>query len=228
MVELKTKMNNQKSKHYKTEISGLADYFTIAQPCESELRVKDSRFIAWIAPAADRAQAEAFIVQRGRGFADATHNCFALRIGTGDLLATRTSDANEPAGTAGRPMLQALEARRLTNVAAVVTRYFGGTKLGTGGLIRAYSRAMFEVLDLAKLIPFFETCRLHLLYRSHNSAAVERAMRMFSAISLEGAFGTEIRRLVEVRQDQQSDFESTLLDLSGGRVKIEISLPGNP
>ncbi|MGH7492365.1 MAG: IMPACT family protein [bacterium] len=201
----------------------MADYFTIAQLCETDLRVKDSLFVAWIAPAASRAQAEELITQRSRACADATHNCFALRTGMGEQLAVRSSDANEPAGTAGRPMLQALEARRLTNVAAVVTRYFGGTKLGTGGLIRAYSKVMFDLLDRARLIPFFETCRLCLVYQYPDSPAVERAMRKFEVLSIEEIFGAEIRRLVEVRKDHQADFESALLDLSAGRVEIEIN-----
>jgi uncharacterized YigZ family protein len=199
----------------------LADQFTIAEPCEAELRVKNSHFIAWIAPAASREQAEELIAQRCRGFADATHNCFALRTGTGEKLLARASDANEPAGTAGRPMLQALEARRITNVAAVVTRYFGGTKLGTGGLIRAYSSSMFAVLDSATLVPFFETCRLRLGYHYPDSAAVEKAMRKFAAVSVEEDFGAGITRVVEIRKESQIEFQEMLLDLSAGKVKFE-------
>ncbi len=118
-------------------------------------------------------------------------------------------------------MLRALEARRVTNVAAVVARYFGGTKLGTGGLIRAYSGAMFAVLDAATLLSFFETLRFSLVYQYPDSGAVDKAMRKFGATVMEEKFGAEIRRVIEIRKEHEVDFQRTIEDLSAGRVDIQ-------
>ena len=117
--------------------------FTPIQPVEAQLVIKHSRFIAWLISIANRAAAEESLEARYKKFPDATHHCFAWRIGFDNELQAFSSDAGEPSGTAGKPILQALESRRLTNVVCVVTRYFGGTKLGTGGLMRAYSAAAF-------------------------------------------------------------------------------------
>jgi len=198
----------------------LADYFTLALARVVESRVKDSRFVAWISPADSREQAEKLIAQRSRDFAGATHHCFALRLGMGDQLVARSSDAGEPAGSAGRPILQALEARRVTNIAAVVSRYFGGTKLGVGGLIRAYGGATFAALDAATLHPFFAACKLQLRYQYPDSAAVEKVLHKFSAVTLAESFGTIVQRRVLVRQTEEAAFRMMLQDLSAGRIWI--------
>ena len=112
-----------------------------------ETRVSNSRFITTLAPVFTVDQARAFI-QRVRGeFSDASHNVPAFVIGQGESVITHCSDAGEPSGTAGRPMLAVLQGSGLGDVVAVVTRYFGGTRLGTGGLVRAYSGAVRSVVD---------------------------------------------------------------------------------
>jgi uncharacterized YigZ family protein len=121
---------------------------TIAAAVENELVVKKSRFIARIEPVADAAEADVVIAGIRKRFWDARHNCSAMVTGLlGDQA--RSSDDGEPSGTAGTPMLEVLRRRELTDVVAVVTRYFGGVKLGAGGLVRAYSTAVSEALDLA-------------------------------------------------------------------------------
>lgn len=124
---------------------------TIAAPVESELVIKKSRFIARVAPIASSVEADAVIADAKKRFWDARHNCSAQVTGVrGDRA--RSSDDGEPSGTAGVPMLEVLRRRELTDVVAVVTRYFGGIKLGAGGLVRAYSTAVSEALDLATLV----------------------------------------------------------------------------
>jgi len=124
---------------------------TIAAAVENELIVKKSRFIARIEPVSDAAEADAVIAGIRKRFWDARHNCTAMITGLlGDQA--RSSDDGEPSGTAGIPMLEGLRRRELTDVVAVVTRYFGGVKLGAGGLVRAYSTAVSEALDLATLM----------------------------------------------------------------------------
>ena len=126
-------------------------YHSIATEVSEELVVKGSRFIAHADTVSAQEQAENYVAGISAKFHDATHNCFAYKIGLGDQAVFRYSDAGEPSGTAGRPIYQAIEARDLTNVAVVVTRYFGGTKLGTGGLIHAYSEVALGALQRAEV-----------------------------------------------------------------------------
>ncbi|MEX0159477.1 MULTISPECIES: YigZ family protein [unclassified Microbacterium] len=124
---------------------------TIAAPVEHELVIKKSRFIATVEPVTSVEDADAVIARLRKQWWDARHNCSAMVTGLlGDQA--RSSDDGEPSGTAGVPMLEVLRRRELTDVVAVVTRYFGGVKLGAGGLVRAYSTAVSEALDLASLV----------------------------------------------------------------------------
>jgi uncharacterized YigZ family protein len=126
-------------------VTGYPD--TIAAPVTHELIIRKSRFIAHLAPVSSVAEAEQVIAGIRKRYWDARHNCVAMVTGlTADQA--RSSDDGEPAGTAGAPMLAVLQRRNLTDVVAVVTRYFGGIKLGAGGLIRAYSGAVGEAADL--------------------------------------------------------------------------------
>lgn len=195
--------------------------YTIAAACEAELRVKDSRFVAWLAPAQSREQAEALIAGRAQQFAEARHNCHAFRLGLGEQLLAHSSDAQEPSGSAGRPMLQALAAHRLTNLVAVVSRYFGGTKLGIGGLMRAYSGAVQAAIARATLVPSHPRICLRLNYAYHHSAAVEKALHQYDVETLQSDFGAAISRLVAIRQELEPLFRASLNDWSGGRVQIQ-------
>ncbi|MFK0402929.1 IMPACT family protein [Microbacterium sp. NPDC090225] len=124
---------------------------TIADAVDHELVIKKSRFLTHIAPVGSVEEAEAVIAGIRKRAWDAAHNCTAMVTGLlGDQA--RSSDDGEPSGTAGIPMLEVLRRRELTDVVAVVTRYFGGVKLGAGGLVRAYSTATSEALDLARLV----------------------------------------------------------------------------
>lgn len=126
-------------------------YRTVYIGGSGELIEKKSRFIADIEPAATEEEALAFIEKKKKQYWDARHHCFAYIIGKNPAV-MRCSDDGEPAQTAGRPMLDVLTGQELTNVCAVVTRYFGGTLLGTGGLVRAYGGAVTEGLKQAVLI----------------------------------------------------------------------------
>lgn len=124
---------------------------TIACAVDHELVIKRSRFIAHVAPVGSPQAADAVIAAVRKSTWDARHHCSAQVTGSSGESA-RSSDDGEPSGTAGIPMLEVLRRRELTDVVAVVTRYFGGVKLGAGGLVRAYSSAVSEALDLAVLV----------------------------------------------------------------------------
>lgn len=124
---------------------------TIAAAVDHELVIRKSRFLTHVAPVTSAEHADEVIADMKKRYWDAGHNCSAQVTGLrGDRA--RSSDDGEPSGTAGMPMLEVLRRRELTDVVAVVTRYFGGIKLGAGGLVRAYSSAVSEALDEAALV----------------------------------------------------------------------------
>jgi len=130
---------------------GPARYKLVYEGGTGEITEKKSRFIATVKPATSEAEAYAFIETVKKKYWDARHNCHAFVIGLNNEI-TRCSDDGEPAGTAGKPMLDVLLGNKLHNTAVVVTRYFGGTLLGTGGLVRAYSSAVQEGLRASTII----------------------------------------------------------------------------
>lgn len=127
----------------------LKPFVTLAMPCKVEQVVSKSRFICRLLPADDVKQAGAYIEACKKQYWDANHNCSAYVIGMlGEY--TRSSDDGEPQGTAGMPMLETLKGSGITNILAVVTRYFGGTLLGKGGLVRAYGSSVSQALAIAQ------------------------------------------------------------------------------
>ena len=126
----------------------MQSYKTVKQYGEGEIEEKKSRFLGKIMPVATEEEALAFIEKTKKQYWDARHNCYAYIIGE-HCECVRCSDDGEPSGTAGKPMLEVLQNQELRNVVAVVTRYFGGTLLGTGGLVRAYTQATQEALKEA-------------------------------------------------------------------------------
>jgi uncharacterized YigZ family protein len=125
------------------------EYLTVSsQPVSSEIKVNDSKFIAHVFHVINKHQAESVYSNIKRKYHDATHNCFAYRI-TADEF--RYSDDGEPSGTAGLPIYRILEKKNLFQTIIIITRYFGGTKLGTGGLIRAYADAALDALNNTKI-----------------------------------------------------------------------------
>lgn len=129
----------------------MKEYISIATEYSTEYIVEKSKFIGTVAPCQSLEEAQAFITKISKQYWDATHNCTALCIGA-NFEMQRSSDNGEPSGTAGKPILNALLKKNITNAVIVVTRYFGGIKLGAGGLIRAYSHIANQVLTEASKI----------------------------------------------------------------------------
>ena len=129
----------------------LEQYRTVYEGGEGEITEKKSRFSATVHPVESEEEALAFLEEMKKKYWDARHNCYVYSIGMNREF-TRCSDDGEPSGTAGRPMLDVILGEDIYNVAVVVTRYFGGVLLGTGGLVRAYSKAVQEGLAASKVI----------------------------------------------------------------------------
>lgn len=129
-----------------------ADDYLIPAACNTvEYEVKKSRFIAWACPAADRAQALQWLSEAQKAYPDARHHCWAYQIGPADSPTTAAmSDDGEPSGTAGKPILNVLQHKDIGDIMVIVIRYFGGIKLGAGGLVRAYSHA--AQLSMEKIV----------------------------------------------------------------------------
>lgn len=126
-------------------------YKTVLEGGVGEITEKKSRFIATVRPVKSEEEALAFLEETKKKYWDARHNCFVYSVGLNREY-TRCSDDGEPSGTAGRPMLDVILGEDIYNVAVVVTRYFGGVLLGTGGLVRAYSKAVQEGLEASRII----------------------------------------------------------------------------
>ena len=151
-------------------------YLTMASPATAELEVKRSRFVCDVAPVASEDAARTVIEHVRAARRDARHHCTAFVLGP-DGATQRSNDDGEPSGTAGAPMLDVLRGRGLTNVVAVVTRWFGGTLLGTGGLIRAYGEAVSLAVDAAVLVTYELREGVVVTVGSADGPRVENALR---------------------------------------------------
>lgn len=125
---------------------------TIKKAVQSEINVKKSQFICSLIPVKTKAEAKEVIIKLNQQYSDATHNCTAYIANDGEGF----DDDGEPGGTAGKPMINVLRKNELHNVCAVVTRYFGGIKLGAGGLVRAYSKSVMEAIGEAEILEIEE------------------------------------------------------------------------
>lgn len=194
---------------------------TLARAVRHEIpKIRGSRFIASVAKADSATAALALVEGVREEFKDATHNCFAWRVGTGDGEA-RSSDDGEPSGTAGRPILQEIDGRRLEGVVVVVTRYYGGTKLGTGGLVRAYGEAAAAALDLAGVVevPVVETLRLR-----HDYDETGAVLAVLSAHGLEPVasdYGARVRLELAVPIETVETVRRDLVDATRGRAVFD-------
>lgn len=201
----------------------MADRYPIPA-CElrHELLVVNSRFIATVAPVFSVEEARAFIARIKAEFADATHNVPAYLIGYGASVIAHCHDDGEPAGTAGRPALAVLQGSGLGDVAVVVTRYFGGTKLGTGGLVRAYSDAVREVL--ARL-PRAEKVATHTVMAAVPYSFYERVRLLVAehhGEMLEADFAADVTVTARLAVEQTPGFQAALRELSNGTLTAEI------
>lgn len=134
--------------------------FQIVEKVEHTLEVKKSQFITWVMPITSKQQAKEYIQQAKAQYPDARHHCWAYVMGDNpNSMTAAMSDDGEPSGTAGKPMLNVLQHKPVSNVMAIVIRYFGGVKLGAGGLVRAYSQAVeqgFSLAELSEIIPMVD------------------------------------------------------------------------
>jgi uncharacterized YigZ family protein len=194
-----------------------------ARETRVEIRVINSRFIATAAPVFSVDEAKAFIARLREEFADASHNVPAYLVGHGASVIAHCSDAGEPSGTAGRPALAVLRGSGLGDVAVVVTRYFGGTKLGTGGLVRAYGDAVREVLAA---LPRAERVATHTVMMTVPYSLFERVRVTIATHNgqiLDEDFGADVTVTARFAVESFPAFQADLQELSRGQVEAEIA-----
>ena len=185
-----------------------------------EYEEKKSRFIANLIPVNDEAEASAFIAEIKKKYWDAKHNCYAYLIGENNELC-RSSDYGEPSGTAGRPMLEMLKNEGVHNAAVVVTRYFGGVLLGTGGLIRAYTSAVKEALSVSEtgIERDGESIKLSFPY-NYVDTVKKYALSGRLIIDSEG-YAENAAFNCTVRSEDLQTVLKELNDASNGRISVE-------
>lgn len=195
-----------------------SDFYTIHQAVKSEIRVKRSRFMGALLPAETRDAAGKIIAEFREKYHDATHNCFGYRI---DENIYRFSDDGEPSGTAGKPILSMLEKYQLVRCVLVVTRYFGGVKLGTGGLIRAYSQCAEETIQKAGLIKFVQYQLIKIHYPYHLTRMIHYLVSKYDALIDDSAFGADISANIRIPRENSGVFEQEVLKIANGQVHIK-------
>jgi uncharacterized YigZ family protein len=194
-------------------------YYIPAREARIEMIVVNSRFIASAAPAFTVDEARAFIDRVREEYDDASHNVPAFVIGRGSSVTAHCTDDGEPSGTAGRPALAVLQGSGIGDVVVVVTRYFGGTKLGTGGLVRAYGDAVREVL---KVLPLAEKVPTQTLMLAVPYSLFERIRLLVEAHHgemLDETFGADVTVTVRFAREDVAPFQDAVQELSAGRIE---------
>lgn len=199
-----------------------SSYLTVARPALAEVEVKRSRFLCRIARVATEEQARAVVEQERKTHWDARHHCSAFVLGPSAEV-QRSSDDGEPSGTAGAPMLEVLRGRGLSDVVAVVTRYFGGVLLGAGGLVRAYSEAVRAGLDEAG-VRERRLLRLYDVEVPHADAGkLEHGLRAHGVRVLDVEYGAQVRLRLAVPAGDGDRLPRVLAELRGGDLVPEPS-----
>jgi len=188
---------------------------TLSAPCRFEETIKKSRFIAHVS--AVKSQADTLAFYESVADPQATHNCWAWRI---DHI-HRCNDDGEPSGSAGRPMLAIIEGRGLQQVMVVVTRYFGGIKLGIGGLVRAYGGVAAKCLDRAKIVRWQPRAECRLQFDFSLSSAVHTLLEQYGATKLSADYAAEgVVMALSVELGNFPTLKTSLADISRGQAKL--------
>lgn len=198
----------------------LNEYYTIRENGEAEIEIKKSRFICALKRVETEEEAKAFINEKKKQHWKANHNCSAFVLGDHNEI-QRSSDDGEPSGTAGVPMLEVLKKKELINVVAVVTRYFGGTKLGAGGLIRAYSHAVSHALEQIGIVVGKLQQEITLTISYPLLGKIQAFLDNSSYTLKETIYTDTIQLICLVDEPQTETFISEVVDLLNGQVTVE-------
>ncbi len=175
----------------------------VAKPGQTEEIIKKSRFIGLLHPCASELDVKRILVEQHQAHPDASHIVFAYRIQTEKGLLCRFNDAGEPSGTAGKPVFQHLEGQQLINGLLIVIRYFGGVKLGAGGLTRAYGNAARKVIEHAEIIDYIPMAELTLTIDYNQLQYLEYQLRRFNGRIIDQQFGETVVCRIHVPEEHR-------------------------
>ncbi|MFV8763587.1 YigZ family protein [Oenococcus oeni X2L] len=193
---------------------------TVKQNSTKELIIKKSRFIADIYPLKEEQEAKKIIENVRKKNPNANHIVFAYTVGLNREI-QRMSDNGEPVGTAGKPVLDAITKNNLINVLITVTRYFGGIKLGAGGLIRAYSQSASQTIENAQLATLVNYDRLQLIFDYSLIDKLKYFIEKQKAVVMETNYQTKVQAVILVETSDSKNFQKRLIDLFSGRIIVK-------
>lgn len=198
----------------------MAEYKTIKMRASDEFVEKKSRFIGYIAPVETEDEAIAFINEIRTKHRDATHNVYAYSLRAGQIK--RASDDGEPQGTGGVPMLNVLNGNDLVDVCCVVTRYFGGTLLGVGGLVRAYTEGAKIAVAAGGIKTMAESADVKVQCDYGLYGKIEHFINEHGILMVGSDFGADVSVTVRLRTEDVPDFEHDIVELTSAKAKTEI------
>ena len=191
-----------------------------------EIEEKKSRFICHIFKIKSEEEAEEYITAVKKKYWDARHNCYAFVIGSNNET-TRCSDDGEPSGTAGKPILEVITRAGIHNCLIIVTRYFGGTLLGTGGLVRAYTAAAKDALATSELIMLVPGVRYMITTDYTDEGKIRRSLPEYDGVIEDVGYSADVAMKVHIKSEYSKAFMDRITEITGGRavVKEDGTLP---
>lgn len=199
----------------------MEEYLAVVEGGQGEIVEKKSRFIGYTASVETEEDAVGFIEQIKKKHYDARHNCFAYSIGLGNQPTLRFSDDGEPQGTAGKPILEVIQGSGVRNICIVVTRYFGGTLLGTGGLVRAYTDAAKAGLEASVICRKRQMIEAELTIEYGDLGKVQYMMEHTDGKIIDTIYTDKVVLQVQVYAPQYPDFVRNVTEATGARILIE-------
>lgn len=197
-------------------------YNIIKKDGNSEIVVTKSKFIGFLGTASSVEEAEEIVTRIRKKYNDARHNCYAYIIMDGDNIIKKASDDGEPSGTAGRPMLSVMEGAELVNAVCVVTRYFGGVLLGTGGLVRAYTEAAAKAFDDADVSPIRRGRYVRITLDYPDESALRRYLENEGFDITDSSYSEKVSLTVLGPEDKAEPLSKRAVDMTGGKASCEM------
>ncbi|MBQ6057657.1 MAG: YigZ family protein [Treponema sp.] len=193
--------------------------FVPAAPASAELIIKGSRFLSEVFIIQNQAEVRTIIKEQKNKYSDATHVCHAFISGK-NAEVMGMSDDGEPGGTAGRPMLDVLKGRSVTNILVTVTRWFGGTLLGTGGLVHAYGDSVKQVLDKLELVELIDKSSFSFKCDYAQYQVLKKLMQNYKLYDVTEDFGSVITVSGQIAERLADDFKERIFDSTNGQVQL--------
>ena len=197
----------------------MKDFIVVKEGAEGIYEEKKSRFIAKVYKTDNESEAGSYIEEARKKYWDARHNCYAYVIGNNNEI-TRCSDDGEPSGTAGKPILEVITRMGVHNCLIIVTRYFGGTLLGTGGLVRAYTDASVAALNNSRLATQVQVVRYVITTDYNGAGKIQYGMASLNAIIDDTEYTDKVTMKVVIEKEREKLLIDTVTEITNGRAVI--------